>query len=78
MRIPWGQLRHRTNGALHSVIRLAQPALKALELCLPSQANCFAAIVLKPELPRSLHPWLRQDGDTVRLNEQWLAARFRE
>jgi SAM-dependent methyltransferase len=78
MRVPWAQLRHRTNGALHSVVWLAQPALKALELCLPSQTNSFAAIVLKPELPRSLHPWLRQDGDTVRLDEQWLAARFRE
>jgi SAM-dependent methyltransferase len=78
MRVPWGQLRHRTNGALYSLVRFAQPALKALELCLPSQTNSFAAIVLKPELPRSLHPWLRQDGDTLRLDEQWLAARFRE
>lgn len=77
MRVPWAQLRRRKNGALRSAVWLAQPALKVVEFCLPSQSNSFAALVLKPDLPEGLHPWLRQDGGAVRLNEEWLAARFR-
>jgi ubiquinone/menaquinone biosynthesis C-methylase UbiE len=76
MRIPWTQLRGRRNRTFYYVVRLAQPALKLLELCFPKQSNNFAALVPKPKLPQALHPWLRQDGEVVRLNDQWLAARY--
>jgi SAM-dependent methyltransferase len=75
-RIPWAQLRARRNRGMHHMVRLAQPALKLLETCFPKQGNHFAALVLKPDLPRGLHPWLRQDGGTIRPNDQWLAARY--
>jgi SAM-dependent methyltransferase len=77
MRIPWTQLRGRRNRTLYSIVRLAQPALKAIELCFPKQSNNFAALVLKPQLPLALHPWLHQDGEVIRLNGQWLADRYR-
>jgi SAM-dependent methyltransferase len=77
MRIPWAQLRVRRSKALYSIVRLAQPALKFIELCFPRQSNNFAALVLKPQLPLALHPWLDQDGEAIRLNGQWLAARYR-
>ncbi|HEY7174126.1 MAG TPA: class I SAM-dependent methyltransferase [Micromonosporaceae bacterium] len=77
MRIPWVQLRSRRNRSLYYAIRLGQPLLKLIERCVPKQSNNFAALVVKPDLPSALHPWLRHDGDGVRLNEQWLTARFR-
>lgn len=76
MRIPWRQLRQRRNRAFYHTVRLARPALHLLERAFPKQSNNFAAIVLKPELPGALHPWLRQDGDAIRLNERWLADRY--
>jgi SAM-dependent methyltransferase len=75
--VPWTQLRARRNGALYAAIRLGQPILKMLELCFPKQSNSFAAVILKPEDPQALHPWLHQNGKAVRLDEQWLSARFR-
>jgi SAM-dependent methyltransferase len=76
MRIPWTQLRGRRDKKLYYAVRVAEPALKLLEACFPKQSNNFAALVRKPQLPLALHPWLRQDGDTVRLNDQWLTARY--
>jgi ubiquinone/menaquinone biosynthesis C-methylase UbiE len=77
MRVPWTQLHNRRNRSLYVAMRFGQPLLKVVERCLPKQCNNFAAVVLKPDLRRSLHPWLRKDGDGVRLNQQWLADRFK-
>jgi SAM-dependent methyltransferase len=76
MRIPWGQLRRRRNRALYLAVRMAQPLLKLVELCAPRQSNNFAAVILKPDLSRALHPWLRRDGDAIEVNSDWLAARY--
>jgi hypothetical protein len=77
MRVPWTQLRLRRARWFYHAVRLAQPVLKVIEVCFPRQSNTFAAVVLKPELPAALHPWLRLDGDTVRVDETWLATRYR-
>jgi SAM-dependent methyltransferase len=77
MRIPWTQLRRRRNKTMYYIVRLAQPALTLLEFLFPKQGNNFAALILKPELPQALHPWLRHDGQDIRLDEKWLAARYR-
>lgn len=77
MRVPWGQLRARRGQALYRGFRLAQPALKLFGACFPRQGNNFAAVVLKPALPVALHPWLRQVDGAIRLDEQWLAGRYR-
>lgn len=76
MRIPWTQLRRRRRRTLYRLVRLAQPAFALLETCLPKQGNNFAALVLKPELPMALHPWLRQEGGVIRPNDEWLAAQY--
>jgi SAM-dependent methyltransferase len=76
MRIPWGQLRGRRSKVMLNVVRLAQPALWLLDTCLPKQSNNFAAVVLKPDLPLALHPWLREDGGDIRLNPQWVATQY--
>jgi SAM-dependent methyltransferase len=77
MRIPWGQLRRRRNRALYLAVRLAQPALRLVEACAPRQSNNFAALIRKPDLSRSLHPWLRRGDDGVEVDGDWLAARYR-
>jgi len=33
--------------------------------------NLFAFVVLKPELPRDLHPWLELRGEDIGLNYEW-------
>lgn len=76
MRVPWGQLRARRGKAPYAVMRLAQPALRLFTTCFPRQGNNFAALVRKPELPVALHPWLRQESGTIRLNVDWLARRY--
>jgi SAM-dependent methyltransferase len=76
MRVPWGQLRRRRNRALCLAVQLAQPALKAVEMCAPRQSNNFAAVILKPDLSRTLHPWLRRRGGAVEVDSDWLADRY--
>ncbi len=78
MRVPWKQLRLRRNKTRYYIVRLAQPVLKLLELCAPKQGNNFAALVLKPDLPGALHPWLRQEGDIIRLDNQWVDVRYKQ
>ena len=76
MRIPWTQLRKRRSKAFYYAVRAAQPALKLVEKLMPEQSNNFAALILKPDLTRELHPWLRQDGDAIELNESWVHERY--
>ncbi len=78
LQVPWTQLRLRRNKARYYLLRLAQPVLKLLEFCAPKQSNNFAALVLKPELPGALHPWLRQEGDDIRPDSEWVDARYRQ
>jgi SAM-dependent methyltransferase len=76
MRIPWTQLRRRRNRTVYFVVRLAQPALKLIELCVPRQSNNFAALILKPQLPEALHPWLRQDSEGIHVKGRWIDERY--
>jgi SAM-dependent methyltransferase len=77
MRIPWHQLRRRRNRGFYLAVRLAQPALKLVEVVAPGQCNNFAAVILKPDLSRRLHPWLQRSDGAVEVNTDWLASRYR-
>jgi SAM-dependent methyltransferase len=76
MRIPWAQLRARRGRALYYAVRLARPGFSLLERCMPKQSNNFAALVLKPDLSQTLHPWLRRAGDCVVPDAEWLRQRY--
>ena len=76
MRIPWGQLRRRRNRGFYLTVRLVQPMLKLVEVCAPRQSNNFAAVILKPDLSRTLHPWLRRSDNEIEVNSDWLATRY--
>lgn len=78
VRIPWIQLRGRKNRWVYYAILLLYPVLKAANIVLPKQSNNFAALVLKPDLPRDLHPWLLWADNTVKLNAMWLAERYNQ
>jgi len=75
-RIPWDQLRGRKNRLFYYATLLLCPLLKGVNLVLPKQSNNFAALVLKPEFPRDLHPWLLWEDNTLRLRASWLAERY--
>jgi SAM-dependent methyltransferase len=57
-------------------LRTIQPAARGLARILPRQANLFAFAILKPELPRDLHPWLRLDERGPAPNEEWIRRRL--
>ena len=48
-----------------------------MEVCAPAQSNNFAALILKPDLSRTLHPWLQRGSAGLELNGGWLAGRYR-
>jgi SAM-dependent methyltransferase len=78
IRIPWGQLRGRRNPVYLAAVYASLPFLKLLTWLFPTQANCFAAVVIKPELPAGLHPWLKVDGSgAIVPNREWLENRYR-
>jgi ubiquinone/menaquinone biosynthesis C-methylase UbiE len=77
LELPVSILEFRRNGLWALALRIATPVLGAVAKAFPSQANLFAFCVLKPELPRDLHPWLRSDGEAIVPNESWLRARLR-
>lgn len=78
MRFPWHQLRGRRRPWALLALLVLWPFLRFSTLCFPKLANCFAAFVQKPNLPRDLYPWLKmQDAKTFVLNQEWLTHRYR-
>ena len=61
---------------LRVAFRALEPVARGVTKVLPSQANLFAFVVVKPELPRDLQPWLRLDGGQPVPDEEWLRARY--
>jgi SAM-dependent methyltransferase len=72
LRIPWGRFRVMKNRLLGGVLLAAAPLLKLASLVFPRESNNFAFAVLKPALPREMHPWLRAEGDGIALNREWV------
>lgn len=75
-RTPWGQLRRRRYKWSLSLVLVSLPILKILALVFPKQTNNLAAVVLKPDLPADLHPWLVWGEGTIKANKPWLANRY--
>jgi len=59
------------------VLRLLRPALDLVTRALPSQANLFAFVIEKPQLPRDLQPWLRLEDGRPQPDERAIGARYR-
>jgi SAM-dependent methyltransferase len=78
MRVPWPQLKDRKNRFFYYAVLLSLPLLKIMSYVFPKQSNNFAAVVLKPEFPRDLHPWFVWEENKIKLNKSWLATRYGE
>ncbi len=66
-------LRHGRPGAAAG--RMLEPALRLFTKVAPSQANLFAFLVRKPQLPRDLQPWMRLEQGAPAPDERWIRAR---
>ena len=78
LRIPWTQLRGRKNRLFLIAVLALEPLLRGLTKLVPSWANCFAALVLKPRLPQDTYPWVVCGADgRIAANREWLSSRYR-
>ena len=57
-------------------MRLGRPALELLFRCFPKQGNGFAFIVLKPQVPTDLQPWVKYGEGALQTDVAWLSARY--
>ena len=63
-------------GARASVLRLARPVVTGITRVLPRQANLFAFVIEKPQLPGDLQPWMRADGSELRPDPEVVGRRY--
>jgi len=68
---------HAARGPRGVALRVLRPVVRLVTRALPSQANLFAFVVEKPQLPRDLQPWLRLEEGAVRPDERAIGARYR-
>jgi SAM-dependent methyltransferase len=78
LRVPWSRLTTLRNPLFLSAVVAGLPILKLLFRMFPRQANGFAFAVMKPDLPRDLHPWLRMDYEhfEIRVRDEWMHSRY--
>ena len=76
LRIPWARLEMMNKRGFLWLVRVLQPALQLFFRCFPKQANGFAFIVLKPQVPEDLRPWLEFRDGNVHPSQEWLAAHY--
>lgn len=75
-RIPWNQLKARSNKLPLMAMKLLAPIVNRLGRRYPQLSNNFAAVVLKPSLPDDLFPWLESNDDQVHARQPWFDARY--
>lgn len=76
-RIPWQQLRRRSNKVPLMMVVLAAPVLRVLDAMGPMVSNNMAAVVIKPDLPSEKFPWLEKNGVEWVAERAWFASKFR-
>ena len=64
------------NRAFFWLVRLLQPVMRLFFFCFPKQANGFAFVVVKPQAPGDLQPWLEARDGQIRLKQEWLAHQY--
>jgi SAM-dependent methyltransferase len=76
MRPPTEQLRGRRNKLFYYALLATLPVLRMFEALCPGQSNNFAAVVLKPQVPRDLYPWIRMTDTEMKLDQEWLRKHY--
>jgi ubiquinone/menaquinone biosynthesis C-methylase UbiE len=75
--MPWRNLENRRS----TVIQLLRPLFLLFEMAdsvTSRMGNTLAAVVLKPEIPRDVHPWLRISGGEFGPNVDYLTRKFQK
>jgi SAM-dependent methyltransferase len=75
-RIPWRQLRARSNKLPLVLATLAAPMLRLLDGLGPVVSNNMAAVVVKPDLPGGCFPWLHSSDGRFEADSGWFAQHF--
>lgn len=70
-RIPWPQLRARKSKILLLFAAAMYPVFRLLDWMGPVASNNLAAVILKPNLPEALYPWLEVHGLSFRAKPEW-------
>ena len=76
--LPLTQLKGRKNRLIYWLVIAIYPALKLLDALVPGFGNNFAAVILKPKLPREMHPWLEFKDGKFGPNTAWLEQKYRD
>jgi hypothetical protein len=76
LRIPWEHSRILKSGFLRRALKVIELPAKLVSRAFPRASNNFAFVVLKPGVPGELHPWLKQAGDRIELDEDWVRRRY--
>jgi len=72
-----GQLKGRKNKLPYLLLLLASPYLRFLTMFTHALSNNFAALALKPDLKKDLHPWLsHNENGNIKINPTWLKKRY--
>ena len=75
-RIPWRQLRARSNKLPLVLASVAAPVLRVLDAIGPVASNNIAAVIVKPDLPVEKFPWVEQRGHEWVTNPAWFRDKF--
>ena len=76
LRVPWARLQSLNNRFYYLLVRILLPLLHLFFLCFPGQANGFAFVVLKPQMPEDLFPWLEIKDGCPAPNRDWLCREY--
>lgn len=76
--LPLTQLKGRRNRLIYWLVMAAYPGLKLLDAVVPGFGNNFAAVMLKPQFPRDMHPWLEFTDGEFGPNRAWLEQKYRD
>lgn len=76
LRVPWGRLEGMNNRAFLVLVKAFLPLLRLLCTLVPSQANGFAFVVLKPQMPEDLYPWVAMQNGKPAANKEWMLKNY--
>ncbi|GJG87401.1 hypothetical protein tb265_25820 [Gemmatimonadetes bacterium T265] len=75
-RLPWSRLRMLKSRVQRAAALAVLPVVRLAGVLFPRACNNFAFLVLKPEIPRGLFPWLSAPDGVPALNREWVRARY--
>jgi len=77
LRIPWVRLRAMRDRTFFLLIRSLLPLLKFFCFCFPKQSNGFAFVIVKPQVPNDVFPWLKFENGRILMNKDWMEREYR-